>query len=173
MPALYVDKDDLDAPASDAGYTLPSDSGPAPTELDRLVEAAQQDLDSILGNYEIWTTGTYAGLKLDVTTLDYAQQQALSRAMIAQILYRLEMGPQFFIRPQYEQVNGPEFQTKGALPRVSPRAKQELSGFNLIRLTTSIANKGRGMPPWYDFSYNVTPPGDGDYGGLNRGAIGR
>jgi hypothetical protein len=171
MPALYVNKADLEAPAADAGYTLPPDDAPAPTALDRLVEEAQHDLDSILGNYEIITTGTYAGLKLDVTTLDYAQTQGLSRAMIAQVLYRLEMGPQFFVRPQMEEVAGPEFTTKGKLPRVSPSAKQELSGLSLIRLTTSIANKGRGLPPWYDFSYNVTPPGDGDYGGLNRGVL--
>lgn len=106
-----------------------------------------------------------------MTTLDYAQQQGLHQATIAQVLYRLEMGEQFFIRPSFEETSGPEFSTKGRPPRVAPQAKQALSGLNLIRATTSIAAKGSGLPPWYDFSYNVTPASDGDYGGLNRGAL--
>lgn len=168
MPALYLDKNALKAAAADAGYSLPDDGGSAPTDLDRLVERAQLDVDSLLGDWDVWPSGTYAGLKIDVTTLDYAQQQALARGTIAQVLYRREMGEEFFVRPQMPDVSGPEFQTKGKLPRVSPAAKQELSGVGLIRSTTSIANKGRGLPPWWSFSYNVTPEGDGDYGGLRR-----
>lgn len=139
--------------------------------LTRLLSRSSDDVDSLLGAYEILTTGTWAGRKLDPSTLDYAQQRGLIRATCAQGQYRLEMGEAFFVRPQVEEVSGPEFREKGKLPRVSPAAKQELSGLNLIRLTTSIANKGRGLPPWYDFSYNVTPASDGDYGGLNRGVL--
>lgn len=170
MPALYANKDEVKEAAADAGYVLPADTGTAPTDLDRLIERAQIDVDSLLGDWAVNTSGTYAGLKLEVTTLDYAQQQGLQEATIAQVLYRREMGEKFFVRPQFGETSGPEFSTKGRPPRVSPAAKQALSGLNLIRATTSIANRGSGLPRWYDFSYNVTPASDGDYGGLNRSA---
>lgn len=167
MPALYTAKADVTNAAQDAGYVLPSDSGGAPTALDRLIERAQLDIDSLLGPWTIIESGTYAGLKLDVTTLDYAQRAALARATVQQVLYRLEMGEQFFVRPQFDSVSGPEFSTEGAAPRVGPAARQELSGLGLIRKSFGVG-ASRPVPSWLDFSYNIEPDFGTVFGGLRR-----
>lgn len=166
MPDLYATAAEVTEFAADSDYALPEDTGDDPTPLVRLIERAQADVDSALGEYEIITTGDYAGLKLDVTTLDFAQAQAIRRATCQQVLYRLEMGERFFVRPQLSEVVGPEFETKGRMPRVGPAAKAELAGMGLVRKTTTIARRRRG-PRWLGFAYNIDE-GDGDYGGLAR-----
>jgi hypothetical protein len=64
--------------------------------------------------------------------LTSAQLEALNRATCAQAEYRIEKGPDFFIHGQHETTSGPDFSTKGRLPRFGPKAKEELrfSGLN-------------------------------------------
>lgn len=55
-----------------------------PAALARLLERASRDIDYLLGSWPVATTGDYAGLKLDPTTLLDFEGEALSRAACAQ-----------------------------------------------------------------------------------------
>ena len=123
--------------------------------LGRMLERASDDVDEILGYYDVISTGTWTGRKLDPSTLEYFEDRALTRATCAQAEHRFNMGEEFFARPQYDSVSGPEFSTSGGkLPRVAPKTLQELSGSGLLRNTTSMGRSRRG-PSWLSFSHNI------------------
>lgn len=73
------------------------------------------------------------GTRWDIWAIRPFQVDALKRATCAQAEYRDQMGEDFYIRAQYQSVSGPEFQTTGALPLISPKARRELSGSGLIQ----------------------------------------
>ncbi len=126
-----------------------------PDALDRLLERATRDIDRFLGARSTQTIGTYAGLKIDPADIETWEADALSRATCAQAEYRFQMGEDFFVRAQGQEEKGPDFQIKGKLPYLGPKAKAELDASGLRRMTTR-AGSGRGArPPWYSFSYNV------------------
>lgn len=126
-----------------------------PSALDRLLERASRDVDSVLGDYEIYTEGDWLGFKIDPEAdLDAAQQQALSRATCAQAWYRFEMGEQHFVRPVLDSISGPEFQTTGMSPLIAPLAMRELAGHELLRNTISIRARGR-RPSWAPIVRNL------------------
>ena len=81
--------------------------------------------------------------------LDETQVLALANATCAQVEYRNAMGENFFNRPQYDSVRGPDFTTTGRLPMIAPKVKRELSESGLVRAsgraTASRLRKGVGI----------------------------
>jgi hypothetical protein len=136
------------------GYTVAT--GAETQALDRLIQRAERDVDSCVGFVPRDET---TGRKFDPATLSVADRNALRDATCAQVEYRREMGPAFFVRPQHVEVKGPDFQTKGVLPFIGARVWQELEGSGLLRLTTSWRG-ARTRPPWADFAYNLPDTSD-------------
>lgn len=73
------------------------------------------------------------GLKVDPYQLSMSDMMALRRATCAQAEYRDQMGPAFFVMPQFKVVSGPEFNTQGRRPRIGPRVMDELASTDLIQ----------------------------------------
>src|SRR5262245_2307703 len=119
--------------------------------LDRLLSRATDDIDAFLGDYSLIETGTWAGRKLDPATLTFAENRSLYRATCAQAQYRFEQGEEFFTRPAFNQVTGPEFTTSGMPGHVGPLAMRELSGTGLPRRMASYLSHARAFPSWYSF----------------------
>lgn len=120
-----------------------------PVAFDRLIERAEKDVDQALGSYP---RNDDTGLKLAPLELDTNDRATLRDATCAQVEYRLAMGEDFFVKAQFAEVSGPEFSTKGTLPRVGPKTWQELEASNLLRLTTTWHGRGD-EPPWRGFAY--------------------
>lgn len=103
--------------------------------LKKALHKASTDVDRWVGpSWKVQTNGLRLG---DVDGdneqgLSQGQVEALKRATCAQAEYRIEMGPDFFIRAQHDQTSGPDFSTKGKLPFFGPKAQIELrySGLN-------------------------------------------
>jgi hypothetical protein len=123
--------------------------------LDRLLERASDDVDSILGAYDVIETGTYAGRKIDPTddAIGYADGRALVRATCAQAEYRNAIGERQLARPLLHGVGGPDFSHTNPVPHIGPKTWRELSGSDLLRNRISIGRQAT-RPPWYGFSYN-------------------
>ena len=119
------------------------------TAFDRLIERAERDVDSAVGAYPLDET---TGMKFTPGTMTARDKSDLRDAVCAQVEYRLEMGEEFFIRHQYKNVKGPEFETEGQLPKIGPKTWMELTSSNLLQLTTTWNGKGD-APPWRDFAY--------------------
>jgi hypothetical protein len=128
--------------------------------LERLLDRAERDIDSILGGYQ--DRDAVTGLKIDPTTIDAWKARALSRAVCAQAEYRFQMGEAFMVKAQYESVTGPDFSMTGQLPYIAPKVRLELEGVGLRRMTTTVGGR-RNRPPWYSFvredsSWDYDPP---------------
>lgn len=124
-----------------------------PAALDRLLERAERDVDSVIG-YSA-TRNQTTGLKLNPAELETWRAAALSRAVCAQAEYRNKMGEDFMVRAQHGAVSGPDFSTSGRLPYIGPKVLIELEGTSLAQRTTTVGS-GSMRPPWYDFAYNDT-----------------
>lgn len=122
----------------------------ADADIEKLIDAAERDIDSAVGHFTIEDGQT---LKFaPISKLDTTQRDTLNRATCAQVEYRHVMGPEFFVRAQHAKVSGPEFSTEGTLPEVGPGAWRELEGSGLLKLTTTWGGRGSD-PPWRDFAY--------------------
>jgi hypothetical protein len=64
--------------------------------------------------------------------LAYNQLQSLKNAVCAQAEYMFNQGPRFFVEAQYKEVRGPEFTTRGRLPTIAPKARDEMGLAGLI-----------------------------------------
>lgn len=140
MPT-YADPAELDTYASARDYSdrLP-DGAPA---LNALLETAERDLDGAIGVGDRETNDT--GLLVDpAADLEPRQAEALSRATCAQALYRIEMGPQHFVRAQRDKIAGRAFTSEGKLPVVGPEAMRELQHAGVFRLTTTTGERREG-----------------------------
>lgn len=98
--------------------------------LERLLVRAERDIDAILGDpASVQANGLKFGdpkgaNELALTTHQVAQ---LSRATCAQGYYRfLKESEDFFFEGQLDFVSGPDFSTRGTLPRISPQTLVEL-----------------------------------------------
>lgn len=93
--------------------------------LQSALDAAEKDIDSLfLGRPLVVATGRrwdITDASLTTTTLN-----GLRDAACAQTEYRIAQGPAFFTQAQYASVKGPDFTTTGKLPRVGPKAVEEL-----------------------------------------------
>lgn len=119
------------------------------------VPLLQADVSSITPFGASMAVTLVRGRRLNpLTDLNANQAIALANAVCAQVEYRIRMGPAFFVRPQYKNVKGPDFATSGKLPRIAPKARQELSGTGLIltggRAVTSYGRRGVGKG-WANF----------------------
>lgn len=133
-----------EALASYAGSAIEGDSD----DVERLLKQAERDIDSLWGQAPALTNG----LKWDPTKLDDHQRLVLSNAACAQALYRQEMGPLWWIRPQLDSTSGPEGSQTGRLSRISPQTLDELIGGGLMRTTGKVGSKDQGLGPW-EFQY--------------------
>jgi hypothetical protein len=118
------------------------------TILNRLLEA-ERDVDLVVGPIPV---DMDSGLKFIPGELEDDDAAALSRATCAQAEYRVEMGPSFFRRPQFNKTKGPDYETSGQAPIVGPAAMRELTYSRLLRLTASIGDRrpAGDLPPWHD-----------------------
>lgn len=112
-----------------------------PNALDRLLERASRDIDGFLAPIFLVTTGTYAGFKVDPTTLATYAAQALSRATCAQAEYRLGVGEADWAQHGHGgTISGPDFSMTtaknpaGGRPRIGPKAAAELESPALVPL---------------------------------------
>ena len=117
-----------------------------PAAADRLIERCQRDIDAAVGPLRPFSA---TGLKFDPTTLDANDAAALTRATVAQCEYRMEMGEDFFVRPQTNDAE--------RAPRIGPKVWVELQSSRLLRLTTRTTDRHQGRPGWYSFAYNEDP----------------
>jgi hypothetical protein len=128
------------------------------TIMNQLIVDCEWEIDSILG---LWTRDPTTGRKINpnnivqvATIIPYAselfapltrgitiyQLHALRRAVCAQVEYHLKMGEDFFLRPHYTTVSGPQFSRTGETPdRIAPKARQHLAGTGLQRMTARLA----------------------------------
>jgi hypothetical protein len=74
--------------------------------------------------------------------LELEERTALSQATCAQAIYRLEMGPEHFVRAQRERVTGRAFSAEGKLPILGPQASRLLASAGLFRLTAGVGRRG-------------------------------
>jgi hypothetical protein len=118
------------------------------TITNRLLEA-ERDLDLVVGPIPVDMT---TGLKFIPDDLEDDDAAALVRATCAQAEYRVEMGPSFFRRPQFNKTKGPDYETEGQAPIVGPAAMRELTYSRLLRLTTATGSRRSeaDLPPWHD-----------------------
>lgn len=65
--------------------------------------------------------------------LRFNQLQGLKNAVCAQANYMFDMGSRFFVEAQYSSVAGPDFTTKGVLPKIAPQARREMALTGLIQ----------------------------------------
>jgi hypothetical protein len=127
-----------------------------PVTMDRLIVQCEWEVDSILGT---WVRDPKTGRKINPNLVvpvapispfpgelfapfqrgvTIYQRNALRRAVCAQVEYHLTQGEDFFRRPQYSQVSGPQFSRTGAADRIAPKARQHLAGTGLIRATARL-----------------------------------
>jgi hypothetical protein len=128
----------------------------APT-AERLLERAERVIDENLGPWMLQTT---TGLKIDVATLDANDAAVLKRATVAQAEYELEMGYDFFVRPQFDAVTANGVATRGRAPRLAPRASRELLLFTRRRPGARVGGRRYDVPPWLPFVQNVDDDDD-------------
>jgi len=122
-------------------YTGLSSTDLPDNEANVLLVKAERDLDGlvVVNTVERTSENTFAttGRKFDPTTLADWQQVVLRDATCAQAEYRREMGDAFFIRGQHHEVTGPDYTTKGRLPRIAPGVWVAVGGTGLIKRTTT------------------------------------
>lgn len=118
------------------------------TIRNRLREA-QRDIDLAVGPIPV---DMETGLKFIPDELEADDRAALVRATCAQAEYRVEMGPAFFRRPQFNKTKGPDYETEGQAPIVGPAALRELTYSRLMRLTAATGDRRPAgeLPPWHD-----------------------
>lgn len=99
--------------------------------LSAVLEQAEHDIDQALIPPVQFLTD--AGRKIDLVDLLDSQVLALQNGTCAQAEYRVVMGPEFFIRGQFQAVTGPGgFTQKGRQPIIGPKVKREMAGSGLM-----------------------------------------
>lgn len=106
-----------------------------PAELARVLERASRDIDRYCGPWEQQADGSLFGdLSVNPRGLGPAQINSLRRATAAQAYYRLRNGEDWALGggDLYDSTTGPDFTATGRRPRVSPLARDELTGSGLL-----------------------------------------
>lgn len=138
----YATAGQLAAYAAGTPYAAsPSITDPAAAA--RLLDLVAQDLDA----EAFVALPRRAGLpKLDVADLDPDEVEGLVAAACAQAVYRVEMGPEHFVRAQRSRVSGRAYSAEGALPIIGPQAARELASAALWRVTATVGRRSRFDP---------------------------
>lgn len=118
-----------------------------PAVLERELERASRDVDVALGPGGRYTTGPYAGFKLDPTRLVVWAREALARATSAQALHRIRTAAPSTDAPEprRKRVKGPDYEVEyvdGDLAgsgRYSPDLARELEPLGYLRQRTARA----------------------------------
>lgn len=105
-----------------------------PDDLDAIIAQAERDIDSLFGGWTVESNGLKFGdpSGANPKNLTAGQRVALANAVCAQTQYRILMGPEFFVTPEYESVSGPHFSVTGSRPKIGPQVWRELRGVNLF-----------------------------------------
>lgn len=112
-----------------------------PAALEREIARAERDLDNLV--FAVWPKATDpADRKIDPATLDDVETDDLKRAACAQVEYRLEMGPEHFVRAQRERVARRGVTLEGRLPAIGPKVWDELAGSTLNWQSTRTGGRG-------------------------------
>jgi hypothetical protein len=109
--------------------------------FDRLIARSERDIDGLLGNWVPLDTG----LKLDPTDLAGWEAEALTRAVCAQVEWRLTVGEEALrgvaAAPVLKSVKGPDFEKVYAIQdqggqqrRYGPKVRDELAPIAHLRL---------------------------------------
>jgi hypothetical protein len=108
-----------------------------PAALTRVIERAEQDLDTLLFGAVSWPDPPLVtNRKLDPASLSTQEVRTLNRATCAQTEYRITMGEDFFRRAQFQSTSGPGgFSSQGKLPALGPKVQRELLGTTLLART--------------------------------------
>lgn len=127
MAPVYADAADFEA-------YVPGWTTNVQVDLEAILEQAERDIDSIIPGYIPQANGLKFGDPHGANELALRSYQvdALTRAVCAQAEYRIAMGPDFFVMPQYDSVTGPDFATVGRAPMIAPKVWRELRGFGLV-----------------------------------------
>lgn len=137
-PGAYAGPGDLADWLLDSDVTAPA----AADELERLLLRASRDVDNVLGPIPVITLGAWAGAKLDPTTLQPYEANALARATCAQAEHRIRRGPGIDTSRPVGLVKGPDFQEQfadaGNTGRYSPRLPAELAPIQHLRRLTAL-----------------------------------
>jgi hypothetical protein len=106
-----------------------------PAALERILQNAERDVDTVFGPMELADNGLKYGHPHDANEkgLTPGQVVALTNATCAQAEYRIQMGEDFFVQDQYETVSGPNFSRTGRLARIGPKTMAELQAADLVR----------------------------------------
>lgn len=133
----YATIADLEAAVQGTPYEAqlpPTDAGKT-----KLIEDAERDVDQALGPGPRTATG---GLLFNpAADLEDQQRTALAAAVCEQAMYRIEMGPEHFVRAQREAVSSRHFSARGKLPIVGPAAMRMLTYTDLLRNTTQTSSR--------------------------------
>lgn len=78
----------------------------------RLLERATWDIDDVLGALPPLPSGTYAGLKMDPTTLLSWEAKALADATCAQAYHRFLRGDELFRGGGLKRAKGPDYEVE-------------------------------------------------------------
>lgn len=105
--------------------------------LERILERASRDVDRFVGaQYRMQDNGyRFGDLTVNPQALTQGQIDAVKRSTCAQAEYRITKGEEWFVEDQYEAVSGPDFATKGKLPRFGPKAREELRNSGIVKAT--------------------------------------
>lgn len=123
-----------------------------PVELERIMEEAERDIDSLL-TFTQGPRSLTTNLKLDPTQIiNLYDLAALKRATCAQTEYRIIMGDKFFARPQYKATSAGGITTQGRLPWFGPKVRRELQETSFYQVSassrTGMYTRGRrSVPP--------------------------
>jgi hypothetical protein len=129
MPPTYASVDDFEAYVP--GWVTENSA-----ELERLLEAAERDVDVILGPVGIYNEA--AGLKYDPAELAAWEAAALSRAVCAQALHLFANPNAVTGERQAKRIKGPDFEQEfgdagAGSGRYSPRLRTELAPITHLR----------------------------------------
>lgn len=126
---IYADLTDLSAYI--VGLVIDDPAG-----LENTIADAERDLDRRVFVTKAYEVDDPATRKWDPATLTAIEADELKRATCAQVEYRLEQGPEFFVRAQRDRTSRRNVTLEGKLPLIGPKVWTELAGSDLVRPTT-------------------------------------
>lgn len=106
------------------GLDMPVENSDEWNRITKIIDRAERQIDGVI----MWGGDPDAAnhRRVRVDELTEWDRQCLRLATCAQAEYRMLMGESFFQGGQYSRVEGPDFNTYGAMPVIGPRVWEEL-----------------------------------------------
>jgi hypothetical protein len=137
MAETYAQIPDFERLTSDAYKVdvpkVEGTSGLSSARVEFLLEQSSRDIDSYLG----WEIPEGATLRIDTEELSEYQQEALTRAVVAQVIYALELGEGLMIDPTTRHISGADSIIRIPAPRIAPGAMTALQDAQLYKRSGS------------------------------------